>query len=289
MRYPILFLICIFCCEKAVGQTDSFPPTMKSDRLVTLEDFKIDATFGKNYSKLSQKTGSKSFLTRRGAKFILPTLFMAYGTAARFRQLPIRQFDFDIDHEIRKYNPVTAAYYKTYPIDNYLQIATPILAYGLGVIPGIEAKHNLRDRTIVMATSYLAMEGIVYSLKRIYPVMRPRGWTDEPLHSFPSGHMAVAMTAAHIMYKEYKDISPWIGVGGYLMASTTGAFRMINYAHWMSDVVMSAGIGLLCAEIGYMMLPVWHSLFGIEDKYVQVAAMPVFTDRSVGLGLVYQF
>jgi len=285
-KFIKLLLVALFCCQSAYSQDDTLGvPTMTSPRLITLDDYKPEPLYS-DYQPVSLNVKPrKTIFTRQGSKFILPTLFIAYGTAARFNQLPVRQFDFDIDHEIRKRKSMA----KNYPIDNYFEIATPVLAFGLDFFDGIESRHNFRDRTLIMATSFLVMEGIVYGLKMSFPVARPRNWGEGDNNSFPSGHMAVAMTGAHIMYKEYKDVTPWIGVAGYLMATTTGIFRMINYAHWLSDVVMSAGIGLLSAEIGYMMLPVWHSLFGIDDGGRRFAAVPVIGLQSLGAGLVYQF
>jgi membrane-associated phospholipid phosphatase len=222
----------------------------------------------------------KNLFHRQGSAFILPALFIAYGTAARFNRLPVRRLDFDVDYEIRKHVN------RHYRIDDYFEYGMPVVAYGLGSIPGIDARHNLRDRTFIMATSLILMKGSVEILKRTTPVMRP-GLGDD--RSFPSGHTAVTMLSAHVLYREYGDISPWIGVGGYLVATATGVFRMLNYAHWLSDVVTGAGIGLLSAEIGYRMLPVWHSLFGIRDAGTQFAVLPAFGAQSLGIGFVCQF
>ena len=285
MYKVFISILCLaLCCQATVGQMDSVSsPTMTSRRLITLDDYSPDAIYGKSYMELMNenlyKRSNKTIFNRQGSKFILPALFIAYGTAARFNQLPIRQFDFDIDHEIQK--RVDREYY----IDDYFEYGMPVIAYGLGFIPGIDSRHNFRDRTLTMATSFLLMKGSVELLKRTIPVDRPLGNN----RSFPSGHMAVTMFSAHIMYKEYKDVSPWICVGGYLMATTTGVFRMINYAHWLSDVVMGAGIGLLSVEIGYMLLPVWHKILGINDSGQCFAAVPTFSSKSIGLGLVYQF
>jgi membrane-associated phospholipid phosphatase len=255
---------------------------MTSNRLITLNDFHPDAIYNNlNWQEANwQEPSRKTFFDRRGSEFILPALFIAYGTAARFNQLPIRRLDLDIDRAIRK------RVNRHYGIDDYFEYGMPVLAYGLGFVPGIASRHHFRDRTLIMATSLLCMKASVELLKRTTPVMRP-GLGDN--RSFPSGHTAVTMMSAHILYKEYKDLSPWIGVGGYLVATTTGVFRMLNYAHWLSDVVMGAGIGLLSAEIGYLMLPVWHSIFGIKDEGKQFAAVPTFSTQSLGLGLVYQF
>ncbi len=284
-RLSVVLLFFVFCYQKGMCQNDILPePTMTSGKLVTLDDYHPDAIYGSSYlemmdMRLQEKSG-KNIFNRRGAKFILPTLFIAYGTAARFNQLPIRRLDYDIDYEMRKHTD------RHYGIDDYFEYGMPVLAYGLGFIPGVNSKHHFRDRTLIMATSLIFMKGSVEVLKRTTSVERP----DKGNHrSFPSGHTAVTMLSAHILYKEYKDISPWIGVGGYLVATTTGVFRMLNHAHWLSDVVMGAGIGLLSAEIGYLMLPVWHSVFGIKDAGKQFAAVPTFSTQSLGIGLVYQF
>ena len=283
-RFMMVLLLVVFYNLSAIAQRDTLPPpAMTSNRLITLDDYNPDAVYGKSYmemmNSISDKGAPKTIFSRQGSKFILPALCIAYGSSARFNQLPIRQFDFDIDHEIRKRVD------RNYNIDDYFEYGMPVVAYGLGFIPGIDARHNFRDRTLVMATSFLFMKGSVELLKRNVNVERPRGDT----RSFPSGHTAVTMMSAHIMYKEYKDVSPWICVGGYLVATTTGAFRMINYAHWLSDVVMGAGIGLLSVELGYMLLPVWHNIFGIKDSGECFAAVPTFSMNSVGLGLVYRF
>ena len=283
-KYLIVLLFFVFCSSSMMGQKDSLPlPTMTSKGLITLDDYKPDAVYGRSYMELvntnSDKGTRKTIFNRQGSKFILPALFIAYGASARFNQWPVRQFDFDIDHEIKKRVD------RKYNIDDYFEYGMPALAYGLGFIPGIDSRHNFRDRTLTMATSFLIMKGSVELMKRNIPVERPRG----DMRSFPSGHMAVTMFSAHIMYKEYKDVSPWIGVGGYLIATTTGALRMMNYAHWLSDVVMGAGIGLLSVEIGYLLLPVWHNILGIKDRGQCFAAVPTFSSKSLGLGLVYQF
>ena len=283
-RLLIVLLLIVFCNNAVVGQRDTLSqPTMISNRLITLDDYNPDAVYGRTYMEMMNantvSNARKTIFNRQGSKFILPTLFIAYGSAARFNQLPIRQFDFDINHDMRKVVD------RRYHIDNAFEYGLPIVAYGLAFIPGIETRHNFRDRTLVMATSFLIMKGSVELMKKNIPVMRPRG----DMRSFPSGHTAVTMLSAHIMYKEYKDVSPWIGVGGYIIATTTGVLRIANEAHWFSDVVMGTGIGLLSVEIGYMLLPVWHNIFGIKDTEQCFAAFPTFSTKSIGLGLVYQF
>lgn len=36
------------------------------------------------------------------------------------------------------------------------------------------------------------------------------------------------------------------------MATVTGVSRMLNNKHWLSDVLVGAGIGILSVELGYL-------------------------------------
>ena len=50
---------------------------------------------------------------------------------------------------------------------------------------------------------------------------------------------------------EYRDTS-WISVGGYLCATATGIFRVTNNRHWVSDVLIGAGIGIASVKVVYL-------------------------------------
>ena len=47
------------------------------------------------------------------------------------------------------------------------------------------------------------------------------------------------------MWQEYKDVSVWYGISGYIVATGTGFFRIYNNKHWLTDVAAGAGIGIL--------------------------------------------
>ncbi len=85
--------------------------------------------------------------------------------------------------------------------------------------------------------------------KHTINVQRPDG---SNMKSFPSGHTATVFTGSHILFNEYKDSCPWIGIGAYGIATATGILRMTNNKHWLSDVITGAGIGILSAEVAYM-------------------------------------
>lgn len=90
----------------------------------------------------------------------------------------------------------------------------------------------------------------VNSLKYSCRVMRPDG---SSRNSFPSGHTATAFMAATMLHKEYGHRSPWYSIGGYTVATITGVTRQLNNRHWMSDIMVGAGIGILATELGYFL------------------------------------
>ena len=212
------------------------------------------------------------------AKFAVPTALISYGLIARGNG-SLLNLDHSTNNEIKEHIS------KPIPYDDYTQYVPALAIYGLDLI-GIKAKHNFRDRTLIAATSYLIMGATVQTMKRGFGIERPDG---SNFHSFPSGHTATTFVGAHILFKEYKDVSPWIGIGGYAVASATGTMRVLNKKHWISDVVTGAGIGILSAELGYMLLPVWHNVLGIKAKNKSLVIAPMISSESAGLGMVYTF
>ncbi|MDR1615892.1 MAG: phosphatase PAP2 family protein [Syntrophomonadaceae bacterium] len=209
---------------------------------------------------------------------ILPTALITCGAGARIIK-PIREFDY----KIRNYVKLNVT--KNYPIDNYMQYAPAIAVFGLDLV-GIEAKNNFRDRALVSATSYLLMTAVVRTMKYTIDVQRPNSFDN---HSFPSGHTATVFVGAHILYKEYKDTSPWIAIAGYTVATGTGLLRIYNNHHWLSDTVTGAGIGILSAEAGYLLLPAFHKMLGVKEKDNRFVIIPSINTNYYGISLAYSF
>lgn len=69
--------------------------------------------------------------------------------------------------------------------------------------------------------------------------------------SFPSMHASLAFMSAAILSREYGHISPWITIGGYAAATGTQVLRIEHNAHWMNDVFMGAGIGVVSTNLAY--------------------------------------
>ena len=133
--------------------------------------------------------------------------------------------------------------------DDYLQYAPAALLVGMKVC-GVESRSSWGRMLVSDAFSAGLMAAAVNSLKYSFRVMRPDGSTR---NSFPSGHTATAFMTATMLHKEYGHRSPWYSIGGYTLATLTGVTRQLNNRHWMSDIMVGAGIGILATELGYFL------------------------------------
>nr|WP_322625062.1 phosphatase PAP2 family protein [uncultured Flavobacterium sp.] len=69
---------------------------------------------------------------------------------------------------------------------------------------------------------------------------------EEAYHSFPSGHTILSTTVFYSLSKQFSN--PWVKAGFYTAGLLTPASRMWDNAHWISDVFVGAGIGIICVE-----------------------------------------
>ncbi|WP_445716329.1 phosphatase PAP2 family protein [Flavobacterium sp.] len=170
-------------------------------------------------------------------------------------------------------------------IDDFSQYLPAASVYGLNAM-GIKGKHNFKDRTIILGTSYLLMSATVLSLKYTTKVERPDGTAN----AFPSGHTATAFAGAEFLWQEYKDVSIWYGISGYIIATGTGAFRIYNDKHWLTDVVAGAGIGILSTKVAYWINPwIQEKIFKSKEKNSMSAIAPFYNGKQFGIGLLKQF
>jgi membrane-associated phospholipid phosphatase len=160
-----------------------------------------------------------------------------------------------------------------------------VAVYGLNAM-GIKGKNNFKDRTLILATSYLLVAATTLPLKNITHVQRPDG---SSFNSFPSGHTATAFAGAEFLWQEYKDVSVWYGISGYIVATGTGFFRMYNDRHWLTDVAAGAGIGILCTKTAYWIYPKMQKLLFKKETKAAVIIAPFYNGNHTGIGLVGRF
>jgi len=139
-------------------------------------------------------------------------------------------------------------------------------------------------------TKYLAIAGITNSLitigiKTLTKEMRPDGSDND---SFPSGHTSNAFVMATVLHHEFIDTSPWLAFSGYLFATTTGVFRILNNKHWLSDVLVGAGIGIIVTDLVYRLEPLknWNPF---NKGKSQLILSPTYANNKFGLYANIQF
>jgi len=170
-------------------------------------------------------------------------------------------------------------------IDNYMQYSPMLAVYGLNLL-GIDGKHKFWDRTGILAFSYATMGIIVNGMKYAFKEKRP---DNNARNSFPSGHTATAFMGAEFLYQEYKDISPWIGYSGYLIAATTGYLRIYNNRHYLNDVVAGACIGIISTKFAYWLYPKVFTKSKCHHSNFHTISTPFYADGKVGVNVCMSF
>jgi len=144
---------------------------------------------------------------------------------------------------------------------------------------GVKSKHGVADGTGLYILSEAIMSATTFGAKRLADRNRPDGSNN---YSFPSGHTASAFAAAEFLNQEYRDVSPWIGYAGYTVAAATGALRLYNNKHWVSDVVAGAGFGIASTKLAYLIYPLLkRGLFGKQK--VSYSMVPLYQQKAVGM------
>lgn len=153
----------------------------------------------------------------------------------------------------------TPHYHKSF--DNYTQYMPLIGTWALKV-SGVEGRSSWKGLALSNALSLAFMGIATNSMKYSVREMRPDGSTK---NSFPSGHTAFAFAAATILHKEYGQTrSPLYSIAGYSLATITGVGRVLNNRHWVSDVLVGAGIGIVSTDLGYFLSDVILKQKGIQ-------------------------
>jgi membrane-associated phospholipid phosphatase len=208
---------------------------------------------------------------KRGLKpFIAPALLITSGTIVHFSTNAKENFQDWVQDNF--------AY--SGDVDDYIQYAPLAAVYSLNAI-GIKGKNNFGNRSALALKSILLNDFFVNNIKNWTKTDRPNG----EARSFPSAHTSFAFAMAHFMHKEYGETSVWYSVGAYACATTVGLMRVAKNAHWISDVVAGAGIGILSTELVYL-----THLYKWDNEHIKnFDIFPFKVGRQKGLTLVYNF
>jgi len=242
----------------------SLPENIKSKP--GLKEIHFDAFHNDSIHRLDFKYADR----KRGIKpFIAPVVLIGSGTA-----LHLSDAKYDLNNWMQdNFNYSGAA-------DDYLRYAPLAAVYSLNTL-GVKGKNNFGNLTAISIKSFVLNDLIVYSLKKGVNEKRPNGGE----HSFPSGHTSVVFVFAQIMRHEFGEQSVWYSVGAYSCAATVGLMRIAKGAHWASDVLAGAGIGMLSTELVYLT----HQYKWDWAHMKRFDIFPFSVGPQKGLTLVYSF
>ena len=202
--------------------------------------------------------------------FVAPTLLVAAGLATFNQATKQRQTDWHAQH-------LAGFHTRT---DDFLAVA-PNLACVVLSLSGVKGRHQPKDQFLIGTIANVLALGTSTGLKYALNVERPDGTS----LSFPSGHTTFAFVGASLLSKEYGGRSVWYSVAGYSVATSVGLLRMANNRHWLSDVLVGAGTGILATEVTYAIYPWLKRKIFKRDKWV---VMPVYNSQITGFAVIWR-
>lgn len=149
----------------------------------------------------------------------------------------------------RSFNNLPGPYrYNNHRWEDYGVALTPLAAAWVMKACGVKSKSTTRRMIAsnIFATGLTI--GLAQTLRWSVTEERPDGRGNS---SLPSVHTSLAFMGATVLSREYGHISPWITVGGYTVATGTQMLRIGHNAHWMNDVFLGAGIGVVSTNVAY--------------------------------------
>jgi len=255
----LLIIICLFTtCRQMNAQRDS-------TQYVPL------SAWGKMMKSVDKATSTRGYqMTFIGAPLILGGII-------------VKQEDDHFSNLRNAYLPKFSYHY-----DDIMQYFPAMAMLGIKSA-GIKGRSSWGRMLVSDAFSAAIMASTVNLLKNTTQVKRPDGSNN---HSFPSGHTATAFMTATMMHKEYGlTRSPLYSIGAYSLAAVTGITRQLNNKHWMSDVMVGAGIGIISTELGYYFADLLFKNKGILRKPIDLKPFnienkPSFAGLYLGFNLM---
>lgn len=201
--------------------------------------------------------------------FIAPVALITAGTVLHFS---------DIKYDLNEWRYNHFNY--TGSVDDYLRFAPIAAVYSLSAL-GIKGKNNFGNQNAILFKSVLLNTIVVRFLKDWTHVERPTG----DMKSFPSGHTSLVFGIAQWMHHEYGEKSVWYSTGAYACATSVSLMRIAKGAHWASDILAGAGIGMLTTELVYLT----HQYKWDREHLRRLDILPFTIGKQKGLTLVYTF
>ena len=132
--------------------------------------------------------------------------------------------------------------------DNYTQHLS-LLALPALHLAGLPSAHTTSQLLCRSLSAVVVNSLIVVPIKHTVSEWRPDHRKD---NSFPSGHTSFGFAGAELLRLEYGRDYPLVPAAGFSVAALTGFMRIYNDRHWTSDVLAGAAVGLLAADLAWL-------------------------------------
>ena len=166
------------------------------------------------------------------------------------------------------------------PLDDYIQYGPAAIQIGMR-IGGYKGKHEAFDQAGIFILGTGIYVATTQGLKALVIEARPDG-TEK---TFSSGHTATAFFGATVLAHEFRDTHPEFVIAGYTLATATGALRIANNKHWVTDVLMGSAIGIASAELAYILYPkVRHQWQKLNRFTLTPQVAPAYYGASMSIG-----
>ncbi|WP_118195074.1 phosphatase PAP2 family protein [Albibacterium indicum] len=113
-----------------------------------------------------------------------------------------------------------------------------------------------KETGLILGAAYLTSGAIQTLMKtavgRARPATNEGPWAFDPMspeagyHSFPSGHIQIAMVSALVLAS--RTDNPWLKSAFYATGGLTLISRMYSDSHWLSDMAFGTAISWFCTQ-----------------------------------------
>ncbi|SHH66020.1 phosphatase PAP2 family protein [Winogradskyella jejuensis] len=98
--------------------------------------------------------------------------------------------------------------------------------------------------------------------------------------SFPSGHTILSVTMAHSIAKQFEN--PWVKVGIYTVGAIPPISRLVDDAHWLSDIAFSTAVSIFVVDAIDKFLNK-QDAYGLPKKEKQISWNLRFGANQIGV------
>lgn len=131
--------------------------------------------------------------------------------------------------------------------EDYLQFV-PLVSSTAFHLAGMKSRTDGINKVALGVKTAAINFGTVTAVKLLTKKDRPDGTNKK---GFPSSHTSSAFAGATGLTIEYGKNYPWVPYAAYTLAAGVGALRIVHNKHYLSDVLVGAGIGILSSKIAY--------------------------------------